>query len=162
MAKTMLPKFIRQLGYFMDWSPRITLDFYEVGTATVDADGRIIINNINLTGVDPVKHRVRLQVGNNPQDIRTFTKVLGNMMYVDTAGLAPGTVYTVTITGPKTNIVKSTADRAVRSIIIDSSNKPNMKRVFNWNDGSHFNNWQKILAIPLTQGDLPFVAAKIN
>jgi len=162
MAKTMLPKFIRQLGYFMDWSPRITLDFYEVGTATVDADGRIIINNINLTGVDPVKHRVRLQVGNNPQDIRIFTKVLGNMMYVDTAGLAPGTVYTVTITGPKTNIVKSTADRAVRSIIIDSSNKPNMKRVFNWNDGSHFNNWQKILAIPLTQGDLPFVAAKIN
>lgn len=157
LCRSKLPNMINQMGEFLEWEPRYSLNYYEVGAGTLIGN-TLNIRNINLSGLDSVKHRVRLQSSDGSARIYSFSMLGDNILTLNGSNIFPEGEYVVTITGPRVHLVYSTLDRAVRSISVDVSNKPPSNRIFSWDHGMHPTNWQKMVIMPLTQGDLPFLA----
>jgi hypothetical protein len=165
------PRMAAQVGELLDWGPSISHHKYEIGSG--DRIGNFVtINNIDLTG-PTTKHNLRLEDGNGEYALFHIRQIIGTTLEIQQFWSSNNSTfgnnsYITTVVGPfgenRPNpgyYARTTVDRAIRNITINTSSRPNPNRPFDWSNGRHFNNWPKMVAIPLTQGSLPFQALRI-
>lgn len=166
VCKDALPQLVRQQGETADWIFPVSAEYYEVGSCQFQHPGEILVRGIDLTGVT-TSHRVRFEDFNTGEAwLGDIEAIAADRMVV--SGNIPITgEYKLTICGrlgEQTSdpqfYVRTDRDRAVRRFHVNLSNRPPIDRPFNWSASEHFDSWQKILAIPLTQGTLPLAALR--
>lgn len=162
---------VNQMGSLLDWPVPIQPVFYEIGSGS-KAGSVVTISGIDLTGVH-IRHNLRLEDSGGRVFFFHIDSIDGNdltvtQFWASDQTTAPAGDYTATIVGPMGEdrpnpafFVRDTDDRAIRSFNFDTSNPPSMSRPFDWSNGRHFNNWQKMVMQPLAQGAGPYIALKV-
>ncbi len=165
------PRLVNQMGELLDWGPPVTHEKYEIGIGSLNGNV-VTITGIDLTGLTKL-HNLRLEDASGNAALYHIVEINGNQLQLQEFWKTPGSTFgsdqfTATVVGPLGEdqpnpdfFVRSTLDRAVRSISVSTFNRPDPSRPFDWANGRHFNNWQKMVAVPLTQAGLVYQGLKI-
>lgn len=156
-AKPIFTQLHKQSGIFTDW-PIDVIYTYFPSISDVEIDESKVVK-LDTAGLIPGRHKVRLV---NSQDEVSFTDFEVLSATEIRLNVADPEVYkSLIFTGPWLTYVKSTADKAIKSMTFDFTKRvPVATSKFDWSNGLHHNAWPKIVEQALSQTDWPHKWAK--